>query len=88
MTYEKERIDRNVHGTGCHLLFDPPFFFLVLGYEIAEAFEETKRAVGEFACGKRANTVAGGYFYASPGPIGDTERKRWRAQNTMITKDP
>ncbi len=64
VTYEKERIDRNVHGTGC-LFSSILLSFLVLGYEIAEAFEETEKAVGELLA-ESEQPVAGGYFYASP----------------------
>lgn len=74
-TYEKKRIDKNVHGTGC-LFSSTLLSFLAMEYPMAEAFRETERAV-ERLLQESEQPLEDGYFYASPVRSAIRHGERW-----------
>jgi len=75
MRYEKKRIDRNVHGTGC-LFSSTLLSFLVLDYPIREAFCATEHVM-ERLLEESVQPLGGGYFYASIASLALRGGERW-----------
>lgn len=74
---KKQRIDREVHGTGC-MLSSLVISFLVHGYNKKEAFAASEKMMEELL-GDSYRIDADGYFYASSGIINSKFSDRWKA---------
>ncbi|MBA4418487.1 MAG: bifunctional hydroxymethylpyrimidine kinase/phosphomethylpyrimidine kinase [Syntrophus sp. (in: bacteria)] len=74
--FEKQRIDREVHGTGC-IFSSALTAFLVLGHTVREAFFAAQAFMTDML--KESYRIdEAGYFYASPGIMNSNSLKRWR----------
>jgi hydroxymethylpyrimidine kinase/phosphomethylpyrimidine kinase len=73
--WEKKRVDRNVHGTGC-LFSSALLSFLVLDYPIVEAFRQTERGI-EKMLQESEQPLDDGYFYASPADLARCGGQSW-----------
>ncbi len=76
-TFERKRVEKTVHGTGC-LFSSYLLSFLVLGYPLKEAFLETEGIMGRLLA-ESCQPADDGYFYAFPGLLG-IDHKAFSAQ--------
>lgn len=93
LSWEKKRIDREVHGTGC-TFSSLIASFLVLGYAPKDAFFASEEAMEEMI--KASYRIdRDGYFYMSPGIMKSAQADRWqvihglkKAQERLLTLNP
>ena len=79
--WEKHRIDREVHGTGC-IFSSLLVAFLVHGYDKREAFFASEICMEELLSDSY-RIDSKGYFFASPGIINSRLSDRWRVLQAM-----
>lgn len=79
--WEKPRINREVHGTGC--AFSSLFtVFLVNGYSLKEAFLATEKEMRVIL--EESYPIAhGGYYYSSSGIVRAYDAERWVVLNSL-----
>ena len=80
--YEKKRIERVVHGTGC--IFSSALLALVARpYPMKEAFLETEQIMEKLIM-ESARPGSDGYFYAFPGISASQAGMRWIVFRAMV----
>jgi len=79
-TWNRHRIEREIHGTGCMLssLF---VSFLVKGYPIQQAFYASEHHMeGALRASYR---IGEGYYYGSPGVLNSHDAAQWKVLSAM-----
>ncbi|MBA4390458.1 MAG: hypothetical protein C0399_05925 [Syntrophus sp. (in: bacteria)] len=93
LSWEKKRIDREVHGTGC-AFSSLVASFLVLGYALKDAFFTAEEQMEEvLKASYRIDKL--GYFYMSAGIMKSAQADRWQvihglreAKERLLTLNP
>ncbi len=86
LTYEKRRVDRIVHGTGC-LFSSLLTCFRALGYDAADAFFAAEEKM-EMLMNESYRIADYGYYYASSGILNGINANKWDVIQSLIqTKD-
>jgi hydroxymethylpyrimidine kinase/phosphomethylpyrimidine kinase len=80
-TWQRKRVDRVIHGTGC-LFSSFLLAFLAKGYPLAEAFIEAEQRMDEALQGSY-RIDQDGYFYAAQGIANSDAAERWRVYSAM-----
>jgi hydroxymethylpyrimidine/phosphomethylpyrimidine kinase len=79
--WEKKRIEREVHGTGC-MFSSLLISFLIHGYPVKEAFLASEEVMEDMLKGSYRIDKEG-YFYASSGILNSGYANRWKVLHTM-----
>ena len=83
LTYERPRLERNVHGTGC-IFSSLMASFLVSGYRVREAFLEAEEIMTALLTGSyRIARDGSGYFYTSSSIEAAWKADRWQVISKM-----
>ncbi|HOP84886.1 MAG TPA: bifunctional hydroxymethylpyrimidine kinase/phosphomethylpyrimidine kinase [Syntrophorhabdaceae bacterium] len=81
VTYTRERINKEIHGTGC-VFSSLLASYICTGYTIKEAFLETEHKLDDLL--KQSYRITGGgYYYMSIGKTQFNSAQRWEVINTL-----
>ena len=81
ITWQRKRVDRVIHGTGC-ILSSLIVSFLVHGYSIKESFLASEGLMDNLV--KEGYQISkDGYFYASSGILNHKLSERWKVLQSM-----
>ncbi|HOJ42578.1 MAG TPA: bifunctional hydroxymethylpyrimidine kinase/phosphomethylpyrimidine kinase [Syntrophorhabdaceae bacterium] len=81
ITYSRERLDREIHGTGC-VFSSLLTSYLCLGYSIKEAFFASEHQL-DYLLKESFKIAGGGYYYMSLGILRSNNGERWEVINTL-----
>jgi hydroxymethylpyrimidine kinase/phosphomethylpyrimidine kinase len=81
VTHDKNRVNKEVHGTGC-LFSSSLLSFLAMDYPMAEAFLATEWTMERFLDESR-QPAEGGYFYAFPAAVTARDGEKWQVLQAM-----